>query len=182
MSENDTVLGNRTRKLIYNHILSYPGISYSKLRSIFDIPESTLRYHLRYLERKKEIDSSVVNGRRYFNPTEHAILLDDKSGFGKLTTTQVKALNAIKRHPGITQKELVERTGKKRITITNCVKKLIKLQMVRKVRDGRNVHYYHVTEEEVREALLRKLVIKLVNREIDEKRFLVLKNFIEKEK
>ena len=49
------VLENETRKLVYDHIMAHPGVSFIVLKSVLKLNDSTLRYHLNYLERSKKI-------------------------------------------------------------------------------------------------------------------------------
>ena len=48
MSTNDD-LEHRTRKVVFNYISDNPGVTFSAIRRVYDLSESTLRYHLRYL-------------------------------------------------------------------------------------------------------------------------------------
>ena len=174
---------NKTRKMVLNHIHAYPGVSFVVIRDIFAIPDGTLRYHLNYLERKKEIYSKLVDQERCFFPNVGVILDKKRSGpvvrGFRLTKTQNKILTMIKQHPGINQKDLILRTRTKRVTLVYNLNKLVDAELVRKVKDGRNVCYFHVTEEEIRQELLKKLLKKLIKGEISEAKFTKLKKRLE---
>ena len=71
------------------------------------------------------------------------------------------------------------RTRVKRVTLVYNMNKLVEAELVRKVKDGRNVCYFHVTEEEIRQELLKKLLKKLLRGEISEDKFLKLKKRLE---
>ena len=166
-----------------NHIHAYPGVSFVVIRDIFTIPDGTLRYHLTYLERKKEIYTKLVDQERCFFPNIGVVLDKKKSGpvvrGYKLSKTQNRILTMITQHPGINQKDLVLRTRTKRVTLVYNLTKLLEAELVRKVKDGRNVCYFHVTEEEIRQELLKKILKKLVTGEISESKFHKLKRRLE---
>lgn len=183
MSKGDDILDNEIRKMIYNHIIAYPGVSYFTLKKVFDLADGTLRYHLNYLERSEKISFGLEKGKRYYYPNHGEILannrISDNSKLFELTSRQERLLGTIKRYPGITQKELVNKTGMNRLTIINNLKKLIALDLIRKTPNGNNVYYEFITNEQLRYEILKKLVIKLLKKEITEEKFLKLKRKLE---
>lgn len=183
MSYGDEVLQNKTRRMIYDHILAHPGVSYRILKTVFRLTDGTLRYHLNYLERTEKIRFGLETGKRLFFPHYNETAA---SGFSNktskpynLTTLQERLLTTIKQHPGISQKELITKTGLKRYMIVNNLKTLLNLEIIQKTPNGRNVYYEYITNEQLRFEILRGLVIKLLKKEIDEKTFLELKRKIE---
>ena len=50
-------LKHQTQKLIYNFISTHPGVSFSRIRNFFELNDSTLKYHLHYLEKNNRISS-----------------------------------------------------------------------------------------------------------------------------
>ena len=176
-------LEHKTRKLIYNHILSFPGISFSRIKKILDMPGSTLRYHLNYLENKNEIKSSLIGKNKCYYPlqnTRNIYKPKFNNKLKKINTTQEKILNIIKQNPGITQKELIIKTRLSRLIIKYNIKKLIYFGIVRKNQIGRNVCYNYIQEDEIRNEVIKGLVNMLLNNEIDEQTFLNLKRKLEK--
>jgi len=184
MSTGDDALEHETRRMIFDHIQAYPGVSYSVLKRVFRLTDGTLRYHLYYLERAEKIKFSLEKGKRFYYPQYNGISCSAVSPETlkpfDLTPIQVRILTAIKQAPGISQKELINKTGLKRYTIVNNLKKLLKLDIVRKTPNGRNVFYEYITNEQLRYEILRGLVIKLLKKEIDEDTFLELKRKLEK--
>ena len=65
MRRNRGVSENYIRKLIHSHIVEYPGVSFSTLKKFYDLNDSTLRYHLNYLERAQRISANLENGKFY---------------------------------------------------------------------------------------------------------------------
>ena len=68
MAHGDVALDNKLRKIIYNHILAYPGESYNRLKNIFELTDGALRYHLGYLEKNRKISSDLAKGTRCYYP------------------------------------------------------------------------------------------------------------------
>ena len=66
-------LEHNTRKMIINHILAYPGVSFGTIKKVLNIPPGTLRYHLNYLESKKKIKSSLTGNNRCYYPVQKII-------------------------------------------------------------------------------------------------------------
>jgi predicted transcriptional regulator len=181
MLESDTTLENETRKLIYNHIISHPGISFNILKSALKLNDSTLRYHLNYLERTKKISLGSENGRRNYFPYSGKTYIipnggePDSLASYRLSSTQERIIAAIHRNPKINQKELVRLTKINRMTLSNNLKKLMDMCLVRKIPNGNTVNYEYLENRQLRYEILKRLIRKLVNNEIDEETFLRLK-------
>jgi predicted transcriptional regulator len=179
MATGEEALEHETRRMIYNHIISHPGVSYKVLKTVFSLTDGTLRYHLDYLERAEKISFGLEAGKRLYYPFHSEVTvasqLPGTAKPYKLTQLQERILNTIKQHPGITQKELMTSMGLKRFTIVNNVKKLLNLEIIRKTPNGKNVYYEYITNEQFRYELLKGLVIKLLKKEIDENTFINLK-------
>ncbi len=175
---------HNTRKMIINHILTYPGVSFGTIKRVFNLPDGTLRYHLNYLESKNEIKSYLVGNNRCYYPIKKFIF-DSKSKTDirvhKLNDTQERLLDTVKRYPGITQKELIITAGLKRITVGNNIKKLIDFGIVRKEPNGRNMCYFYISDVELKERIRKRLITKFLNNEIDEQTFLALKRKLDKD-
>ena len=180
MVEGQTVLRHETRKMIYNHILVHPGVSFNILKKIFDLNDSTLRYHLNYLEKKEKISFGLERGRRYYYPNENdRVLYRNSDATGtiepyELSKVQEHIIGTLQKYPGINQKELIKRTGINRLTLNKNIKKLMTLCIVRKVPDGNKVCYKYLETEQLRHEILKRLFIKLLRKEIDEETFLNL--------
>lgn len=174
---------NKTRKLVLNHIITYPGVNFSTLKNVFDLKYGTLNYHLTYLERKDEIYCKTKDNEKCYYPTGY-LSLDQESSRLKLhrkkyTKVQFKIISTIEQHPLITQKDLIYRTRIKRPTLVYNLKKMVDAEQIRQVKVGRNICYQIVSEDEIRKGLLKKLVLKFMKREIDEATFLRLKKKLE---
>jgi predicted transcriptional regulator len=173
------VFDHETRKMIYNHILTYPGVPYNILKHIFGLTDGTLRYHLEYLEKAERIMSNIENGRRCYYPLRNEVvvsrLFKNKPTGYKFTEIQQSIINIIKCNPGITLKDLIKRTGLSRFTINYNINKFINMGFIKKSNNANNVIYEYMTDELLRHEVLLRLTIKLLKREISEQEFIELK-------
>jgi predicted transcriptional regulator len=173
------VFDHETRKMIFNHILTYPGVPYITLKNIYDLTDGTLRYHLEYLEKAERILSNIENGKRCYYPIHNDVsgarLYAGKTRSYQFTNIQQKILNTIRRTPGITQKELINKTGLSRFTINYNINKFIDLGFVKKMNNGSNVCYEYMTDDLLRHEVMLRLMMKMLNKEISEQEFVVLR-------
>jgi DNA-binding MarR family transcriptional regulator len=102
-----------------------------------------------------------------------------EAGKKKLTKLQERIIFVIKSTPGISQKELAGRTKLKRFMLKYYLKRLIDFGIVQKRRSGREVCYRYISDLELRKKVLRKLILKVLNNEIDEHTFIELKRLLE---
>lgn len=180
MSSDKVALENQLRKMIYNHIVEYPGVSFSTLKKIYDLNDSTLRYHLNYLARAERISSKMESGKLHYYPFPSKVAVSNPnntiSTTHELTPHQERILIAIKKSPGINQTELITKTTLKRHILTYNISQLINLGMVRKINNGKNVCYEYITNKLLHYEMLKVLAIKLLNNEIDEQTYLRLRS------
>jgi predicted transcriptional regulator len=173
------VFDHDTRKMIYNHILTYPGVSFKVLKNIFNLNVGTLRYHLEYLEKAERILLCKENGQRCYYPLKNEIvvseLFENKPRSYKFTKTQQRILNIINRNPGISQKELIKKTGLSRFTISYNMRKFVDIGLIKKSNNEKSVYYEYMTDELLRREIFLRLTIEFLNKEIDEKTFNDLK-------
>jgi predicted transcriptional regulator len=181
LSQKEIVIEHETRRMIYEHILAHPGVSFNILKQVFGLKDGTLRYHLDYLKKKEKIIFS--KGKRCYYPTRSETVVfqmkNNKMESHFLSPLQSQILNIIKERPGINQKELVKKIGLNRFTVNNNLKKLMELCIIRKTSINRMVCYEYITKDQLQTELLMNIIIKLLNKEIDEKTFLELKDKLE---
>jgi predicted transcriptional regulator len=158
---------NDLRPKIASYILIHPGSSFGDIQTIFDLPESTLRYYLRFLEKKGKIYSD--SKKRIYYPTEHK----EKKNISK---TQLLLINSIKKYPGITQKELAAKTKINRSTIRKNIKLLVENEKVTITRIGNEIHHFFIYPEDLEKIKALRLITKLVEGKIDEETYWELRS------
>jgi predicted transcriptional regulator len=179
--EGESVINNPTRRMIYNHIYAHPGVTFLILKKVLNINESTLRYHLNYLERSERISFGLEKGKRYYYPHSSSKQIVQKTNEKnivnelELTNIQLRIIDTIQKHPKLNQKELSKKTRINRITLNRNLKKLMDLCLIRKIPNGNKIMYEYIPNEQLRFEILKRLLKKLVSNEIDEETFLELK-------
>lgn len=174
MNKGEGALEHHTRQIIYNYILSRPGVSLVKIKHFFNMNESTLKYHLNYLERSKKIFSKRKSGHRCFYCIDRS--KSDLSPFPQsdpqtLTKIQHRLLNLVQNTPGITNKELINITKLNRKKISYNLKRLCDLKLIWQVRNDGIIGYEYITKEKLRDEIFNQLVLELLANEIDEETF-----------
>lgn len=185
MSRNKGVSENYIRKLIHTHIVEYPGVSFSTLKKFYDLNDSTLRYHLNYLERAQRISSNLESGKLHYYPYNSMSPGSNPSNTNlqihELTSHQEHILNVIKHNPGINQTELIAKTNLKRHILSYNISQLIDKCLVRKTKHEKNVCYEYIPDELLQHEMLKVLAIKFLNNEIDEQTYLRLRSKLKKD-
>ncbi len=180
MSRDKVALENQIRKMIYAHIVEYPGVSFSTLKRVYDLNDGTLRYHLNYLQRAQKIISKIEGGKLHYYPIAKKVIDSNLTNTNlrshELTPHQEQILNAIKQSPGVNQTELMAKTSLQRHILTYNISQLIDLGIVKKNNHVRNVCYEYIPEELLQYEMLKMLTIKFLNNEIGEQTFLKLRS------
>jgi predicted transcriptional regulator len=181
---NQGALEHRSRRLIFNFISSNPGASISAIKQFLGINESTLKYHLHYLEKNEKIYSQP-QGRLTCYFCKHRTVSEVYTEPGKrtavanLTKTQKQLIELIKSRPGLTQKELGKLTNINKKSISYNLKRLGELRLVWVVKKEGKLGYEYITKEKLRSEMLNELVNKLLANEIDEEKFKKIKKKLE---
>lgn len=182
MVESQGIIGHETRRSIYLHISMYPGVRFVVLKKIFGLKDGTLRYHLNYLEKKNMIETRLEEGQKCYFRKEVGFLEDNNIPPTEVQSDrkkEVMILNVIKRHPGITQKELCKRSNLNRFTVIYNLRKLIDRGRIRVKREGRYVEYSYVSKVEMIKEIKRRAAIDLLKGRIDEDRYIEIMNSLD---
>ena len=183
MDTGGLALQHRSRKLIYNFISTNPGSSFEIIKRFFDMNRSTLKYHLKYLERNNHIFSKRKGRRRCYycgSEIDHEIILFSDDPHPYLTITQKKLIKIIKDNPGITNKELLDRTKLNRKNLSYNIIKLREQKLIWGFKTDGVLGYEYITEDKLRHEMVTKLISKLLAKEIDEDTFNRIKGKLEK--
>jgi predicted transcriptional regulator len=184
MSNGEGALDHRTRKVIFNYIASNPGVSFGSVRKYFDLNESTLKYHLNYLERSKQVTSRREGRLRcYFCMRNNGFDLSQipQTTLNQLNKNQRVILNMIIHNPGLGKSDLIVRTKLNRKTLEYNLDKLTELKLIWKVKtEGAELGYEFITKESLRQEIYNRLLMKLLTDEIDENTFKKIKKKLER--
>ncbi|MCK5561111.1 MAG: winged helix-turn-helix transcriptional regulator [Thermoplasmata archaeon] len=182
MKDHEGALEHKSRKLVYNYILANPGVSFETIRKVFDMNASTLKYHLNYLEKNKQIISKREGRHRcYFcvYGSKPDFKITPTAKINTLTETQQNILNIIHNKPGITKSALENITNLNLKTLGYNIERLIEQQLIWKVQNGGEIGYEYITAEKLRYEMYNQLLMKLLANEIDEETFLKIKRKLE---
>ena len=161
--------GGDIKSQILNYIRIHPGESFVTIRTIFNVPDSTLRYYIRDLEKKGQIKSDIQ--RRIYYPVEH-------KEHSSLTEIQYRIINSIKKQPGITQKELSKKTRLNRNTIRNNINLLIEKEIISIEKIGKEIQHFYIYPEQLEKEKTLRLITKLLLGKIDEETYWELRRTI----
>lgn len=150
------------RSKIINYVQIHPGASFKTIKTIFDLNDGTLRYHLKYLEKHGQIKSD--SKKRIYYPIEHK---EERV----LSRTQQQLINTVKKYPGLTQKELIVKTKMHRSTIRNNINLLVEKEMLSIIKTGNEIHHFYIYPEELEKIKILRLLTKLVLDKIDEETY-----------
>jgi predicted transcriptional regulator len=180
MHEDEDVLDHRTRRMVYNYISSHPGVSFQRIRKVLDLNSSTLRYHLKFLEKSGKVVLELESGKKHFYPRGSGRDSGDyESRPSELTKKEQRVLDTIKRKPGISKRGICNYTNLNRNSISRCINTLRDRKLIWKVRSGRSTGYEYITKEKLKQEMLKLLIDRFLHNEIDRDRFLALKRELE---
>jgi predicted transcriptional regulator len=172
MLSYDNALAHQTRSLIHDIIIDRPGLTFTEIMNNLKIKESTLRYHLRYLEKREIVRTKEKKGRKFYFPSiEETVMGTDRT----LSRVQFLILREIEKDPGLDQKTLASRIKKNRFLSSYNLKRLQDMGLIRKKRDGKRVRYFRLSREELKKRILKEIIDELIDGDIDEERYLELR-------
>jgi len=182
MESPGKTVDHSTRSKLFDLISKEPGLSLMEIVKALKLKESTLRYHLKYMEKNQIIECENIDGkRRYFSPgTRHNKRKKRKRIEIGLSGKQKILLSIIGDNPGIDQKKLSTLSRFNRFVVSYQLDKFEKLGLVKKKRLGKFVRYFKVDEEDLRKKIISAMVDDLSEGRMDEERFLKLLDRLEK--
>jgi len=157
---------NRTRGLLLEHIQKNPGVSFVLLRNVFKMSESTLRYHLDYLQRKKRIALEKHDGRRCYYPFIRKCY-PYSEGSLELNEEQERLLDLISISPGITFSELKDRSGLGNGTFVHNLNRLKEMRLIWKMDNKEGSGYEVLTRERISDEIFLVLIRRFLDGDLD---------------
>lgn len=130
---NSSPLDNEVRNEVFRAITASPGAYVAAVADETDIPRSTVRYHVRVLERESLVFSEKIRGKqRYFpidddHPTLTAALADD---------TVATVMSAVAWTEPATTSELAAELDRAPSTVSHHLSRLEEDGLVERERDG----------------------------------------------
>ncbi|WP_458186928.1 winged helix-turn-helix transcriptional regulator [Haladaptatus sp. NG-WS-4] len=128
-------LEHEVRGDLYEKIERAPGLYLSELDDRLDVSLSTIRHHLRVLEREGMVTGAKVRGKRRFYPDEEGVEL--AAALAEEPTAAV--LDAVSRREPASVGELADELERDPSTVTHHLKRLEADGLVERERDGRAV-------------------------------------------
>lgn len=137
------VLENETRNAVYVCIWDNPGIRMRSLSQTLGMNIGTLRYHVGVLCRMgKVVAEQNSGGMRYYVNAGTCSDLEMKLAGYLNEDPKNRILSLVLQCPGITRKDIASRLIISGPNITWHMRSLIREDVVRSEKDGRNIRYY----------------------------------------
>lgn len=130
------------RGSVRGYILGNPGETYNTIKRVLELPNGTLAYHLKFLEREGEVKAERDGIYKRFYPIEGRIT-KEVFDFSKL---QKKIYELIMRIPGLSQKEISKRLKEPAQKINYHVKMMVDARVLKLERDGNKTKCYILEE------------------------------------
>lgn len=141
--EDGDLLKEPNRAHIFDLIKAEPGISTKDIADRLNLAWGTVTHHLAKLEKRQFVVSKKYGKyRRYFaNGAAADSAKKDLLAILKVPAT-AEVAHAIRDMPGLSQKEVSAQLGVSSSTVLWHVKRLERVSLVNRVRDGKAVRYY----------------------------------------
>lgn len=127
--KREDVLNNFTRGRIFQCIHDNPCISFGDIRKKIGISNSTLVYHLDLMEREKYVTSRHDGRHKYYHihPSRNGASASAVNGAMEQVVPDIerRIIEAIRKKPGISQKEIASLIGESRRAVNYHVKILL---------------------------------------------------------
>jgi len=177
MLQNEALL-HRTRKRIYEHILKNPGVTFQMLKTIFDMNEGTLRYHLEYLRRSDLILQKKQDNNRFYISKDNPVKTLKKAS-DRTSKERARVLSLITSEPGITRSELSEKCNMNRKKLTRILSDLKKKGFIRCRKIGGETCYEAKSDEDIVREMMVILIRKYLDGDMTIERLMELKGKLE---
>lgn len=151
-------------------IAANPGHTYSSILRMFPLPEGTLRYHLRRLEKEGAVIRRSESGRTRFYPIATT---RGASGLKRpLSKSQQRIWDIVVKRPGATMKEIRLSTKMSRPSIRYQIDRMIESRLVWSEKVSGRKHFYPYDPKLKRYQIeLKTLISSFLHDELDDEAF-----------
>lgn len=164
---------NPVRSRILFFIEQNPGSSFSLLSRSLEVNQSSLRYHLTYLERRGEIVLKFLKGERVVYPGNGSNESNVNSRAVRSMDPQTKRiLSIIRSKPGADIQDILEMTNLSKRDMNMTLHRLVRSKKIVSIEKEKGMNPVFYLTSEYYDIMFRYLVGMLLNEEIDEEVFL----------
>jgi predicted transcriptional regulator len=152
--KEDKTLELEARKKIYDFVVASPGTHLREIQRQIELPLGTVEYHLKYLvDKEMLVEKTDGNYKRYY-PVGLYGSVDKKLLSLLRQEVPRRVVMKLLLNPGINFKILSEGFPVSASTLSYHLSKLVDGEIVRKVKKGRESHYYVNNQEDVAKVIL----------------------------
>jgi predicted transcriptional regulator len=172
---------NPIRRRIIHFVTQNPGSTLLSVGRSLEINESTLRYHLKCLERRGDVDLKTLEGRRLVYPGPGGSMEGlSRRKDRKLDTRSRRLLSIIEGNPGMDHDGILEMTDLSKKEVLMVLRGLIRSRRIIMVEDeDRRRCSYYLTGNYY-DSMFRYLVDLLLQGKIDEESFIQRKTELDR--
>ncbi len=153
-TKEEKALELEARRTIYEFVVSSPGTHLREIQRQIDLPLGTVEYHLKYLvDKEMLVEKADGNYKRYY-PIGMYGSVDKKILSLLRQEIPRRIVMKLLLNPGTNFKVLSEGFPVSASTLSYHLSKLVKGEVVRKIKKGRESLYYVNNQEEVAKVLL----------------------------
>lgn len=127
-----------TQGKINGYIIANPGDHYNSIKKRLDLPNGTLAYHLKVLERDGKIRSEKDGFLKRFYPTRGKVTEE----VFEFTDVQRNIYNVIRANPGISQKEIITQLNIAQQNLNYHIQLMVNARVIQVVHEGKITRCY----------------------------------------
>ena len=133
------------RAELLGYLRQHPGANYTTIKKDLEFSNGKLAHHLRMLEKGNRIRSRVNGSYKLFYPHD-MVIPDDQFQYSPSFSLQREIIRILTQTPGMNQRDIVSTLGRDRKTISLHLDTLMRKQLIRMERIGRENRYWAIGE------------------------------------
>jgi len=171
---------NKTRERILRYIDLQQRISFQRIMKDLKINEGTLRYHLRVLLKEGSVGTAKEDGKRMYY-ARGITFGSIRNKTSELSRTEERVLTIISEYPTCSRKDILNSMEIGGRDLDRVLSRLEAGHRIWKIKEEGRVFFEEVTADGIKERMLLELALMFLDRRIDEKTFLRMKERIERD-